>query len=58
VPREWTDRADPSPHELAGLSPTQFDIDLLLELVNLMEQVAAQAAPKELPQLTDKEIDK
>jgi len=53
VAREWTDRGDPYPYEMARVSPSRFDVDLLLELVDLLEQLAP-ASPKSYP----KEIDK
>jgi hypothetical protein len=54
VAREWTDHGDPYPYEmLLDVSPLRFDVDLLLELVDLLEQVAP-ASPKSYL----KEIDK
>jgi hypothetical protein len=40
VAREWTDRATPNPYESLGVSPSRFEVDLLLELANLLEQLA------------------
>jgi hypothetical protein len=45
VAREWTDRGDPYLYEMLGVSPLRFDVDLLLELVDLLEQLAP-ASPK------------
>ena len=49
VAREWTDWADPRP-SLAS-TPSRFDVDLLLDLVNLLEHLGSQLSrelPKEL----------
>jgi hypothetical protein len=48
VAREWTDRADLYSYELLGLPPLRFDADLLLNLVDLLKQLA-EASPKESP---------
>jgi len=53
VAREWTDHGDPYPYKMLDVSPLRFDVDLLLELVDLLEQLAP-ASPKSYL----KEIDK
>ena len=40
VAREWTDRADPCPHQALGLPPCRLNGTLLLELTKLLEQLA------------------
>ena len=40
VAREWTDRADPCPYQALGLPPCRFNGTLLLELRELLEQLA------------------
>jgi hypothetical protein len=47
VPKEWTDRATPSPYEALGLTPGRLEIQFLLDLVTLVEQLAARCG-KEL----------
>jgi hypothetical protein len=49
VAREWTDHGDPYLYEMLGVSPLRFDVDSLLELVDLLEQLA-HSVTKELPQ--------
>jgi Family of unknown function (DUF5372) len=39
VAREWTDWADPDPYAALGLPPRRWDLDLLLDLANLLEQL-------------------
>ena len=39
VARDWTDRADPCPYQTSDLAP-RFDVSLLLELAELLEQLA------------------
>lgn len=56
VAREWTDHGDPYPYEmLLDVSPLRFDVDLLLELVDLLEQLAP-ASPKSYLKEIDKEV--
>jgi hypothetical protein len=45
VPREWTDRADLSPCESAGLGPQKLVADSLFELVALLERLAHPSSP-------------
>ena len=42
VPREWTDRADPSLHDSLDLPPRRLDADLLLELAALLERLTPE----------------
>jgi hypothetical protein len=39
VAKEWTDRADPCPYESIGLPLAHFDVERLLDLIELMEQL-------------------
>jgi hypothetical protein len=39
VAKEWTDRAAPCPYEAIGQRPGHFDVEHLLELIELMEQL-------------------
>ncbi|MGO8809891.1 MAG: DUF5372 family protein [Candidatus Sulfotelmatobacter sp.] len=48
VAREWTDWADPDPYSALGLPPRLWDVNLLLDLVNLLEQLSSQSS-RELP---------
>jgi hypothetical protein len=48
VAREWTDWADPDPYSALGLPPQRWDLDLLLDLANLLEQLSSQSS-RELP---------
>jgi hypothetical protein len=48
VAREWTDWADPDPYSELGLLPRRWDVDLLLDLVNLLEQLRSPSS-RELP---------
>jgi Family of unknown function (DUF5372) len=43
VAKEWTDRATPSPYEALGMTPGRLDIEFLLDLVTLVEQLAARS---------------
>jgi uncharacterized protein DUF5372 len=47
VAREWTDWADPSPRDSAGLPPQRLDADSLLELVSLLEQLTDPSQKKD-----------
>jgi hypothetical protein len=42
VAKEWTDRATPSPYEALAMRPGRLDIECLLDLVTLVEQLAAR----------------
>jgi len=44
VAREWTDWADPDPCSALGVPPRHWDLDLLLDLANLLEQLSAQSS--------------
>jgi uncharacterized protein DUF5372 len=60
VAREWTDWADPDPYSALGLPPRRWNVDLLLDLVNFLEQLSSQSS-RELPKvaqriLTDESI--
>jgi len=48
VAREWTDWADPDPYSALGLPPRRWDLDLLLDLANLLEQLSSKSS-RELP---------
>ena len=48
VAREWTDWADPDPYSALGLPPRRWDVNLLLDLVNLLEQLSSQSS-RQLP---------
>jgi hypothetical protein len=39
VPREWTDRADPSPYSQLAIGPLLVDFEHLLAVVELLEAV-------------------
>jgi len=43
VPREWTDRADPSLYDSLDLPPRRLDAALLLELAALLEQLTRKS---------------
>jgi Family of unknown function (DUF5372) len=44
VAREWTDWADPDPYSALGLPPRRWDLDLLLDLANLLEQLSSKSS--------------
>jgi hypothetical protein len=46
VAREWTDWADPDPYSALGLPPRRWDLDLLLDLANLLEQLSSKSSRK------------
>jgi hypothetical protein len=57
IPREWTDWADPSPHDSLTLPPHRLAADSLFELVALLDALPASAPPA--PERTlKKRIDK
>jgi hypothetical protein len=43
VPREWTDRADPSLYDSIDFPPHRLDAALLLELVALLERLTPES---------------
>ena len=48
VALEWSHWADPDPYSALGLPPQRWDVDRLLDLVNLLEQLSSQSS-RELP---------
>jgi len=57
IPREWTDWADPTPYDSLTLPPNRLAADSLVELVALLEALAA-SRPSSLGKDTKKRIDK
>src|SRR6202166_171529 len=46
IAREWTDWGTPSVHDGAGVTACRFDLDMLLELIDLIDQLAVSASKK------------
>src|SRR6202165_4111617 len=46
IASEWTDWGTPSVHDGAGVTACRFDLDMLLELIDLIDQLAVSASKK------------
>jgi hypothetical protein len=46
IAREWTDWGMPSVDDATGVTACRFDLDMLLELIDLIDQLAVSASKK------------
>jgi hypothetical protein len=46
IAREWTDWGTPSVHDGVGVTACRFDLEMLLELIDLVDQLAVSTSKK------------